>query len=83
VRRARTASAGPLTAGFFSELLPRDHLVKPGDAIEDQLRAVAVRLAGGSYGTSLPLSVAAAGAITCQPCIKAALARSVLVERCP
>ena len=43
---AGTASAAPLSAGFFSELLLRDDLVKPGHVIEDQLKAVAVRVAG-------------------------------------
>jgi hypothetical protein len=38
---------------------------------------------GGSCGTSLSLSVVAPGASTCQSCIKAALARSFLVGRCP
>ena len=45
--RAGTASALPLSAGFFSELLLRDDLTKPGHMIEDQLKAVAVWVAGG------------------------------------
>jgi hypothetical protein len=36
-----------LSAGFFSELLLRDDLTKPGQVLEDQLKPVAVRVAGG------------------------------------
>ena len=46
--RAGTPSALPLSAGFFSELLLRDDLTKPGHMIEDQLKAMAVRDAAGA-----------------------------------
>ena len=36
-----------MSAGFFSELLLRDDLTKPGQVLEDQLKPVAVRVAGG------------------------------------
>ena len=45
--RAGTASAVPLSAGFFRELLLRDDLAKPGHVLEEQLKAVALRVAGG------------------------------------
>ncbi len=45
--RAGTASAVALSAGFFRELLLRDDLAKPGHVIEEQLKAVALRVAGG------------------------------------
>ena len=44
---AGPASTGPLSAGFVSKLLLRDDLARPGHVVEDQLKAVAVRVAGG------------------------------------
>ena len=46
--RAGTASAVPWSAGFFSELLLRDDLTKPGHVTGDQLKAMAVRVAAGA-----------------------------------
>jgi hypothetical protein len=48
VGRAGTASAVPWSAGFFSELLLHDDPAKPGHVIEDQLTAVAFRVAEAS-----------------------------------
>ena len=81
---AGTTSAVPKNAGSFSELLLRDDPAKPGHVIEDQLKAVAVRVAGGvrdaarlraasrgpAVAGSFPLAGASygAGSQTCSSC---------------